>query len=221
MPCTRRFISKPAAEPQKHRDTERNTEQGTANTKTRRHEGRAPIATCPQITQINTDGLLDAAVPRIAGGAAGDLTIAAPGGKPVCSERERSSQPFIPPADAPGARRFRLAPLLFLMGGAVHPPTGDEEWRGLRSSRAQAAGTGHCDERVRSERWPLPAVPGCRSTTAGTSARDRVSQQTICVYLCDLWVRWAMAFVSSCLRVCDDSVRSLCLCVSVVVRACE
>jgi len=38
----------------------------------------------------------------------GDLSIAAAGGKHVCSERERSSQPRFPPADARVARPFRL-----------------------------------------------------------------------------------------------------------------
>jgi len=73
---------------------------------------------CPQITQITqickedlaeTDG----SCRGLAAEQIGDLTIAAPGGKPDFFERERSSQPCCPPDDAPGARQFRLAPLRF------------------------------------------------------------------------------------------------------------
>ena len=65
---------------------------------------------CPQIAQMDPDNRMGevTAVPEIDGGTVGDLTIAAPGGKPDCSERERSSQPCFSPDDAPGARRFRL-----------------------------------------------------------------------------------------------------------------
>ena len=56
------------------------------------------------------------------------------GGQHVSSGRKRPSLAHFPPADAPGARRFRLTLLLFEQGGAVHPATEDEEWRGLRSA---------------------------------------------------------------------------------------
>jgi len=98
------------------------------------------------------------------------------------------------------------SPLFFyLKDGVVHPPTGAEEWRGLRSSRARAAGSRHRDGRLRPKRLSGPAVPGRRST-AGTSPRARVSHETICVYLRDLWAN------------CDGWVALCALCVSVVVR---
>jgi len=105
----------------------------------------------------------------------------------------------------------------------------------LRSSRAQAAGAGHRDNRWRSERFPAPAVPG-RRTTAGTSPRDDVSCPALCVSaslrLCVECLRGGLcafatsrlcvknricdAFVSLCLRVCDVALcllcESLCLC---------
>ena len=58
------------------------------------------------------------------------------GWKHVSSERERSSQPCFPPADAPGARRFRLTFLLRWWDGAFHPTMREEIWRGLRSRSA-------------------------------------------------------------------------------------
>ena len=48
------------------------------------------------------------------------------GGKPVNSGRKRPSLPCFPPADAPGARRFRLFFLFFWRGGAIHRTTGEE-----------------------------------------------------------------------------------------------
>ena len=91
---------------------------------------------------------------------------------------------------------------------------GAEEWRGLRSPRAQAAGPGHRDERLRPERCPDPAVPGRRSA-ARISPRAE-SSWTICVYLRFLraWVGAIRdVFVSSCLR----CARLCALCVSVVL----
>ena len=41
-----------------------------------------------------------------------------------------------PPADALGARRFRLPSFLFGRGVTFHPTLGKEEWRGLRSESA-------------------------------------------------------------------------------------
>ena len=155
----------------------------------------------------------------IDGGTFGDLTITAPGGKLDCSERERSSQPCCPPDDAPGARRFRLAPLLFGRGGAVHSPTGAEEWRGLRSSRAQAAGSENRDERSLSERLFRPSGP--RPSSDGRDLATRLGLENGHLrYLRDLrflpfggwaWRSWRLCgsrlrclrvFVSSCLRRC-------------------
>jgi hypothetical protein len=84
------------------------------------------------------------------------------GGKPVRSERERSSQPGFPPADAPGARRFRLTSLPF--GRETCPSqllNGREKWRGcaLRERRAEdgATSTIACD-RSRCPVLRFPAV---------------------------------------------------------------
>jgi len=123
----------------------------------------------------------------IDGGTGGDLTIAA-------SRREARllrTQAFVTAALPPGTtcpgRVGSACPFSFFeRRGAVHPATNDEEWRGLRSSRAQAAGWGLRDDRLRSEWCPRHAVPDRRPTTAGTSPCARVSGMAICVYLRDL-----------------------------------
>ncbi len=87
--------------------------------------------------------------------------------KPVCSERKRSSQPGFTPADAPGARRFRLPSSLF--GGTRVPSKIKGEYVARaalpeRRPEDRAALTIACDRR----RYPvlrLPAVvrrPGPR-----------------------------------------------------------
>jgi len=106
-----REYSRPSrpVQPQRHRGhREKHRGRHSEHEDTKESPSLLSIARCPQITQIDPDSLVDAAVARIYGETVGDLTIAAPGGKPVCSERERSSQPCCPPDDAPGARRFRL-----------------------------------------------------------------------------------------------------------------
>ena len=57
-------------------------------------------------------------MPRIDGGTVGDLRITAPGGKPDCSERERSSQPGSPPDDAQACNSHQLSAAA---GDAPHP----------------------------------------------------------------------------------------------------
>ena len=119
--------ARPPVEPQRHRDTEKEhrekkrrdaeTQSRPRTSQTRRHKGtKATHATeKPQITQMNADVLTD--VMR----RCRQLTAEQPairrsppaGGKPVSSGRKRPSQPVFPPADTPGARRFRLASLLF------------------------------------------------------------------------------------------------------------
>ena len=132
-------IFQPPEEPQRHREhTEENTEQDISNTKTQRHEDRPPAQRKkPQITQMNADGPLDAAVPRLAAEQSAIWRSPPTGEQHGISGRKRPSLPCCPPDDAPGARRFRLASLRFLRRGGVHPPTGNEEWRGcaLRERR--------------------------------------------------------------------------------------
>ena len=145
------------------------------------------------------------------------------GGKQVVSGRKRPSSPCFPPADAHGARRFRLLFLMIRRDSALPSFTEDDEWRWLRSPRAQAAGPWHRAGRLRPKRLSGPAVPGRRSTTAGTSPRTRVSTTVICVYLRDLRFspmgEWAAllclrVFVPSCLRCLPlcVSLCPLCLC---------
>ena len=50
------------------------------------------------------------------------------GGKPVCSERERSSQPDFQPAAAPRARRFRLTSQIGRDPGSSLPLNREEKW---------------------------------------------------------------------------------------------
>ena len=139
-------------------------------------------------------------MPRIDGGTGGDLTIA----DHRVEARQLRTQASVVAVLPPG-RRARGASIPphsspVWKGGAVHPATEDEEWRGLRSQRAQAAGPGHRDDRSRSERWHDPAVPGRRSTSAGTSPRARVSGAVICV-ICVICGQCARERRSLCLRV--------------------
>ena len=82
---------------------------------------------------MNADGLLDGGCRRLT--AEQSAICRSPAGeKQVCSERERSSQPCFPPADAPGARRFRLTSPR--PGRGIRPKSKSRrEWRGLRFER--------------------------------------------------------------------------------------
>ncbi len=200
-----------------HRDTE-----AQRTSQTRRHEGtKAANARKPQITQINADRQKKIPLQRI-----GHIW--------VCRRKRRRSDDRRLPGEStstpdasvrrrravsrtPRLRRVGSAsPLSCFEGGHISSNRKKEQWRGLRSSRTQAAGSGIRDESSLLERLPGPAVPGRRPTAAGTSPRVE-SPWTICVYLRDL----RLTAMSSCLCVfvfamcamalCPGSV-SLCLC---------
>jgi len=189
------------AEAQRHREKHRRHPKHE-DTKTQRPP------TCegsPQITQKDTDELSDAAVSRIDGGNVGDLAIAAHRWK----ARLLRTRAFVANGP-PTGRRARGAsvpphPSPVSKGGAIHSATEDEERRGLRSSRVQAAGPGYGDDRSLSERYPGPAVPGRCPTTAGTSpvfeSRERPS-----VCICVICGQIAMGG-----RRCDAFVFAMCV----------
>ena len=128
------------------------------------------------------------AVPEIDAGTAGDLAIAATGGKPVRSERERSSQPAFSPDDAPGARRFRLT-------SNGHRASDNNSGREARSALFESAG--RCAGSWRRMRafgaiarfsGPRPSFDDGRDL-AGAEARVEFlgAPDNIWVHLGDLW----------------------------------
>ena len=127
------------------------------------------------------------------------------GEKHVNSGRKRPSSPYFPPADAPGGASVPPALSLFWEGWR-HPSNNRGGGRGEACALgAQAAGTYSGDDRWRSDLEYVPAVPGRRQTTAGTSPRARVSRESICVYLRDL--RLTAMGARLCFSLC-----ALCLC---------
>ena len=199
----------PPVEPQRHRghrEKHRGRHRKHEGTKTQRPATRAGK---PQMTQIDADRSVDAVAPRSDGGTVGDLAIADHREK----ARQLRTQASVVVALSPGRRAqgASVPPVLSQIGrdpGPSLPLNREEEWRGLRSSRARAAGSGHRDERSRLERRPGPAVAGRRST-AGTSPCARVSRTPICV-ICE-HIGFAMP---SCLCVFVVAM----LCASVAIR---
>ena len=96
----------------------------------------------------------------------------ATGRKSAGSGCEHPSPSDFPPADAPGARRFRLPPI---RGKGGTPPNHKMKGRSGEACAlgARAGGWGTDDDRLRSESAPCPPVPG-RRPTAGTSPRDEL-----------------------------------------------
>ena len=158
----------------------------------------------------------------------------ATGEKSAGSECEHPSQSDFPPADAPEARRFRLAFFLHGKGGTIHPTAREEEWRGVRS-RSAGRWTGQRGRMLAFRDVARSTGPGRRSTTAGTSPRIETSRETLrlssplcsfsvplCLCGSNGWVGGLCVFATS--RLCVKSlvgvafVMPSCLCVFVVIR---
>jgi len=108
--------------------------------------------------------LRSAAVPRIDGGTVGDLAIAAH----RCEARQLRTQASVVAILPPGRRARGASVPPYLDEGIFRSTTGQDERRGLRSSRAQTGGQGNGDECSHSETLSCPPGPG-RRPTAGTS----------------------------------------------------
>ena len=142
------------------------------------------------------------------------------GGKHVVFGRKRPSPPCFPPADALGARRFRLSSV---DEGRVRISVVElrKEARlalGERRPEDRVTSTITCDRRL-CPVLRLPAVvrrPGPRRCRILVACSLRL--ESICVHLCDLWalsswVGWLCAFATWRLCVKDrDLLGAWCLC---------